>query len=141
MANNVINLTNASITFSDASNLNIVPSDLDKSMLSVSYDEDPVNSVKAPLAVVKVLRFLQIADITINLLKTSVRFAEYSTQIYQDASLGGTATITLDNGASFVVKDLSIARGEYGMGDDVISSTFILRGSVDVNIASIAGVI
>lgn len=141
MANNVINFTNVSITFSDASNLNIVPSDLDKQMISVTYDESPVNNVKAPLAVVKVLRFIQIVDITINLLKTSVRFSEYSTQIYQDASIGGTATITLDNGASFVVKDLSIDRGEYGMGDDNISSTFILRGSTDVNIASIAGVI
>lgn len=138
MANNVLNISFVSVVFSDATALNILPQDLDANMLSIEYDDNPAKTAKASFGLVRTYNFFQQVTVTINLLKTSVRFNDYQSQIAQDAILDGTATIILDNGQNIVLKDLSIGRSSYGIGDDSISSAFTITGSTDVNVGAIA---
>lgn len=137
MASNVLNISFVSVVFSNATSLNILPKDLDANMLTIEYDDAPVKNARANFGLVRTYNFIQQVTVNINLLKTSVRFSDYQSQIAQDASIDGTATIILDNGQNIVLKDLSISRGSYGIGDDSISSQFSITGSVDVNVGAI----
>lgn len=138
MAKQVLNKSFVSVIFSDATALNILPQDLDANMLTIDYEDSPVGVGEASFGLVNSYRFFQKVTVTINLLKTSVRFSDYQSQISQDAILDGTATIIMENGQNLVIKDLSLGRGSYEINDDTISTTFTITGSTDTNVGALA---
>lgn len=133
----VLNISLTSVTFSDARQLNLTAQDLDQNMLDFDYDADPSSHKRAALDIVRWYSFYRVITININLLKTSVKYADYQQVVANDSILDGTCTITLDNGASFVVKSLMVSTGKYGIGDESISTPIKLVGIVDTNIEAL----
>lgn len=135
----VLNISAVSITFSNARTLNLQPQDLAQDMMSIEYDEPSVGYARGAVAPVRSLNFYQIITINANILKTSTRFRDYQSVIHSSASLDGTATITLENGASFVISNLSVDRGGNNIGGtDAISAPFVIKGSTEINVSAMA---
>lgn len=133
----VLNISLASITFSDSRELNLTAQDLDQNMLDYDYDADPSSHKRGALDIVRWYSFYRVITINVNLLKTSVKYADYQKAVANDSILDGTCTITLDNGASFVVKSLMVSTGKYGIGDESISTPIKIVGIVDTNVEAL----
>lgn len=133
----VLNLSYVSITFSDARELNLTAEDLDQNMMDYDYDADPSAFKRGAMDIVRWYNFYRVITLNVNVLKTSIKLPAYLEAVRTDSNLDGTATITLDNGKSFVVKSLMISDGKYGVGDDSISVPIKIIGVIDTNIEAL----
>lgn len=133
----ILNTSLASLTFSDARQLNLTAEDLDQNMFDYDYDTDASAYKRGAMDIVRWYNFYRVITINVNVLKTSVKYPEYIKAVNTDSNLGGTLTVTLDNGASFVVKSVMVSDGKYGIGDESISTPIKLVGIVDTNIEAL----
>lgn len=130
----ILNKLLSKVIFSDATELNVSPSDLGESMISVSIDDDVVHRLRAATGTVASASLYVQINISISVLKTSPVFGNYASAILNNAIVGGTVTVYDDRGIAYTGKDVSLNLKEIpNMNGTEPAVTFIVQANLPVN--------
>lgn len=130
----ILNKLLSKVIFSDATELNVSPSDLGENMISVSIDDDVVHRLRAATGTVASASLYVQINISISVLKTSPVFQNYASAILNNAIVGGTVTVYDDRGVPYTGKDVSLNLKEIpNMNGTEPAVTFIVQANLPVN--------
>lgn len=129
----LINKSRSSVIFSDYPELLCTTEVLGDGIINISFNGDQTNRISAPLGDILSPNFTQQATITIDLLKTSSQYKEFLKRRKTSNILSGSATVTVDDGSTYKVSNLTFEIGSVS-GDGTSASVEVtLTGNVRVN--------
>lgn len=130
---NFINKSRSSVIFSDYPELLCTTEVLGDGIINISFNGQQTERITAPLGDILSPNFSQQATVSIDLLKVSSQYAEFLKRRKTSNILTGSATITVDDGSTYKVSNLTFEIGSVS-GDGTSATVEItLTGNVRVN--------
>lgn len=94
--------------FSDAADLNLVPSDLGAEMIRITYEGEAVRRLPTAVGTVAAAEMYQPSKLAIQVLKTSPAGAIYIKRVQDNGVILGTLTVYDDSNLSHTYEQLSL---------------------------------
>lgn len=129
-----LNKSLSKLIFSDSASLNLTANDMGEETAKLRYTSEATTRHNTAVGQAVSVNFFRSVEIDVSISKVSNSYAIYSDLIEKgNAFIPGTCRFTDDVGREYIVKDLSIEKGEVGASGDQASVTFTLKGTQDCN--------
>ena len=130
----MLNKSLVSLSFANDPQLNIVSSDLQENMITISFNgENAFNEIAGVTETILSPNFYTRASITINLSPLSSKFDIWKDKIVSNGYVEGTASLVTDNGATFNIKKIVIKQGDIDANGTSGVTPFIISCDYEVN--------
>lgn len=127
------------VIFSEASELNLVATDMGEQQIGgISFEDEPVARLKTATGTIGSLGIFVSATAKVSVLKTSPMADNYWKRILSNAYIGGTCTLYDDTNRAYEISDVSINISEIApMNGTEPAVEYTIQGNLWVNKDSI----
>lgn len=132
IASNIISQAKNSISFSDATNLNVTYKDLLEDGISISFDDPSYEQIKCASDMIISAGLIRSVSVSVNLAFVS---SQYQSWFEQDTKSppSGTAKVTTDKGMEYEIHRITIEKQEEESNGKSGGATFMLKGFIYTN--------
>lgn len=124
--------------FSDAAELNVTAVDMGSEMISVNFDDKPVNRIPTAVGTVASANVFVSVSVTIQVLKASPADKIYTNRIKQNGVIPGTLTLYDDVNKDWTIQKLSLSIAGFSANASEAHRAYTLEGILPVNTDLIA---